>query len=42
MVIIYHTGYSHTKMVVEYIQKGASRELERVALLSTAEAQDRF
>ncbi len=42
IVIIYHSGYGHTKMVAEHIQKGASRELEHVTLLSTHEAQDRF
>ncbi len=42
MVIIYHSGYGHTKMVAEHIHKGASRELEHVTLLSTLEAQDRF
>jgi NAD(P)H dehydrogenase (quinone) len=42
IVIIYHSGYGHTKIVAEHIQKGASRELEQVALLSTLEAQDNF
>ncbi|MBW4360615.1 flavodoxin family protein [Flavobacterium taihuense] len=42
IVIIYHSGYGHTKIVAEHIQKGASRELEQVFLLSTLEAQDNF
>lgn len=42
IVIIYHTGYGHTKIVAELIQKGASKELEQVTLLSTLEAQDNF
>lgn len=42
IVIIYHSGYGHTKIVAEHIQKGASRELEQVNLLSTLEAQDNF
>ena len=42
IVIIYHSGYGHTKIVAEHIQKGASRELEQVKLLSTLEAQDNF
>lgn len=42
IVIIYHSGYGHTKIVDEHIQKGASRELEQVTLISTLEAQDNF
>lgn len=42
IVIIYHSGYGHTKIVAEHIQKGASRELEQVVLLSTLEAQENF
>ena len=42
IVIIYHSGYGHTKIVAEHIQKGALRELEQVTLLSTLEAQDNF
>lgn len=42
IVIIYHSGYGHTKIVAEHIQKGASRVLEQVTLLSTLEAQDNF
>ncbi len=38
MVIIYHSGYGHTKIVAEHIQKGASTVLEQVSLLSTLEA----
>jgi multimeric flavodoxin WrbA len=40
IVIIYHSGYGHTKIVAEHIRKGASRVLEQVTLLSTLEAQD--
>jgi len=40
IVIIYHSGYGHTKIVAEHIQKGASRELEQVRILSTLEAQE--
>ncbi len=42
IVIIYHSGYGHTKIVAEHIQKGASKELQEVALVSTLEAQDNF
>lgn len=42
IVIIYHSGYGHTKIVAEHIQKGAARELEQVAMLSTLEALDNF
>lgn len=42
IVIIYHSGYGHTKIVAGHIQKGASRELEQVVLLSTLEAQENF
>lgn len=42
IVIIYHSGYGHTKIVAQHIQKGALRELEQVFLLSTLEAQDNF
>lgn len=42
IIIIYHSGYGHTKIVAEHIQKGASRELEQVTLLSTLEALDDF
>jgi multimeric flavodoxin WrbA len=42
IVIIYHSGYGHTKIVAEHIQKGALRLLEKVSLLSTLEAQDNF
>lgn len=42
ILIIYHSGYGHTKIVAQHIQKGASRELEHVTLLSTLEAQEDF
>lgn len=42
IVIIYHSGYGHTKIVAEHIKKGASKELEEVVLVSTLEAQDNF
>jgi multimeric flavodoxin WrbA len=41
-VIIYHSGYGHTKIVAEHIQKGALKELDQVTLLSTIEAQANF
>jgi NAD(P)H dehydrogenase (quinone) len=42
IAIVYHSGYGHTKMVAEHIQKGASKELRQVFLLSVLEAQDNF
>lgn len=42
IVIIYHSGYGHTKIVAKHIQKGASRESDQVVLLSTIEAQNNF
>lgn len=42
IAIIYHSGYGHTKIVAEHIQKGASGELEQVILLSTLQAQGNF
>lgn len=42
IIIIYHSGYGHTKIVAEHIQKGASREIKEVTLLSTLEAHDNF
>ncbi len=42
IVIIYHSGYGHTKIVAGHIQKRTSKVLEEVALLSTLEAQDNF
>jgi len=42
IAIVYHSGYGHTKMVAEHIQKGASKELGQVFLLSVLEAQDNF
>lgn len=42
IVIIYHSGYGHTKIVAEHIQKGASSVMGQVTLLSTIEAQDNF
>ena len=42
IVIIYHSGYGHTKIVAEHIKKGPPRELEQVIFLSTLEAQDNF
>jgi len=42
IVIIYHSGYGHTKIVAEYIQKGALKVVDKVSLLSTIEAQDNF
>ena len=42
IIIIYHSGYGHTKIVAEHIQKGALKESDQVTLLSTIEAQDNF
>ena len=42
MVIVYHSGYGHTKMVAERIQYGALKELKHLALVSTLEAQENF
>lgn len=42
IVIIYHSGYGHTKIVAQHIQKGALREEENTTLLSTLEAQDKL
>lgn len=42
MIIIYHSGYGHTKIVAEHIQQGALTQLNNVTLLSTIEAQDRM
>lgn len=42
IVIIFHSGYGHTKIVAEHIQKGASRELDQVKIISTIEAVDNF
>jgi len=42
IVIIYHSGYGHTKIVAEHIRKGATEILSDVHLLSTIEAQDNF
>lgn len=42
IVIIYHSGYGHTKIVAEHIQKGALQVLNHVTLLSTKEALVQF
>ncbi len=42
IVIIYHSGYGHTKIVAEHIQKGALTILPDVKLLSTKEALNDF
>jgi len=42
IAIIYHSGYGHTKIVAEHIQKGALNIIDDVLLLSTIEAQDNF
>ena len=42
IVIIYHSGYGHTKMVAEHIQRGASKERGQVFLFSTTEAEENF
>ncbi|UKJ08320.1 flavodoxin family protein [Solitalea lacus] len=42
VIIVYHSGYGHTKIVAEYIQKGGLSILPDVELLSTIEAQNNF
>jgi NAD(P)H dehydrogenase (quinone) len=42
IVIVYHSGYGHTKIVAEHIRKGAAPEAERVSIISTLEAQNNF
>jgi NAD(P)H dehydrogenase (quinone) len=42
MIIIYHSGYGHTKIFAEHIQKGALSELPDTMLLTTLEAQLNF
>lgn len=42
IIIIYHSGYGHTKIVAEHIQQGALTQLSNVILLSTIEAQDQI
>lgn len=42
IVIIYHSGYGHTRMVAEHIQQGALTISPKVALMSTLEAQEQF
>jgi len=42
IIIIYHSGYGHTKIVAQHILKGALRELEQVTLMSTLDAQNNF
>jgi NAD(P)H dehydrogenase (quinone) len=40
IAIVYHSGFGHTKIVAEHIQKGALRDSDQVFLLSVLEAQD--
>lgn len=42
IAIVYHSGFGHTKIVAEHIQKGALRELDQVFLMSVLEALDNF
>lgn len=42
IVIVYHSRYGHTKIVAEFIHKGASRALEHVHLLTTIDARENF
>lgn len=42
IVIVFHSGYGHTKIVADHIRKGAAQVMERVTLLSTSEAQENF
>ena len=39
IVIVYHSGYGHTKIVAEHIQKGASIELEQVKVEAVKQAE---
>lgn len=42
IVIVYHSGYGHTKIVAEHILKGALERTAKVQLVSTLEAQANF
>lgn len=42
IVIVYHSGYGHTKMVAESIQKGALKEVKKIQLVSILDAQENF
>ncbi|KOY87473.1 hypothetical protein AD998_16205 [bacterium 336/3] len=39
IVIVYHSGYGHTKIVAEYVLKGVLIETPQAILLTTSEAQ---
>jgi NAD(P)H dehydrogenase (quinone) len=40
IVIVYHSGFGHTKVVAEHIAKGALYEISNVLLVPVNEAQD--
>lgn len=40
IVIVYHSGYGHTKAVAESILRGASQEISEVLIFTTAEAME--
>ncbi len=42
IIIVYHSGYGHTKIVAEHIQKGALQVTPDVGLLSVKEASAQF
>jgi NAD(P)H dehydrogenase (quinone) len=42
ITIINHSGYGHTKIVAEHVQKGPLMEVKSARLHSTIEAQDNF
>lgn len=42
ITIIYHSGYGHTKLVAEYITKGAASLVPDVHLFTCTEAQNNF
>src|SRR5690349_14155746 len=42
IVIIYHSGYGHTKLVAERIAEGAKRYLSDVTLITSKEATTRL
>lgn len=42
VLIIYHSGFGHTKLVAEHIHSGVSSKLKETRLLSVLEAMDDF
>ena len=41
IIIIYHSGYGHTKMVAEHIKMGINQITEDVLMYSTNEAKEK-